>query len=111
MAAYWFHSQRCDTFLHQSRQNLLFEAHEICVKRIDRHLNRVERELRIQHGKMNVWIFVPCEPDEPNLALLLRLHQRLSRATRSYEQLGIVVEADAMDLPQIQVIGLQPPQA
>ena len=59
---------------------------------------------------MNGGIFVPGESDEANLSLLLRPGERLGRAARTHEEFRIVVEGDAVHLPQIQVIRLQPIQ-
>ena len=55
-------------------------------------------------------ILVAAEADEADLALLLRLIERLEHAALGVGQLGIVVVDDAVDLPHVQVIGLQPPQ-
>src|ERR1700722_12048103 len=50
------------------------------------------------------------ESDEANLAVFLGLNQRLRRAVRANKQIGIVFEGDAVDLPQIQMIGLESAQ-
>src|SRR5207245_10250932 len=55
-------------------------------------------------------ILVAGKADEADLALLLRAIERLEHAALGVRQLGIVVVDDAVDLPQVQVIGLQPPQ-
>ena len=52
-------------------------------------------------------ILVPGESDEAHFALLLRLAQRFGGAVRADEQFGIVIEADAVNLPQVEMIGLQ----
>ena len=45
--------------------------------------------------------------DEPNFALLFRFAQGLGRAICPDEQIRIVVERNAVNLPQIQMVGLQ----
>ena len=55
---------------------------------------------------MDLRIFMAGEANEPNLALLFRFSQSLSGAIRTDEQLGIVFEGDAVDLPQIEVVGM-----
>jgi len=55
-------------------------------------------------------ILVAGKADEADLALLLRAIEGLEHATLGVRQLGIVVVDDAVDLPHVQVIGLQPPQ-
>ena len=59
---------------------------------------------------MDLRIFVPGEADEAHLSLLLGFAQRLSRAVGADEQVGIVVEGDAVNLPEVEMIGLQPAQ-
>ena len=55
-------------------------------------------------------VLVAGEADEAHLALLLGLVERLQDAALGVGQLGIVVEGDAVDLPQVEMVGLQPAQ-
>ena len=50
------------------------------------------------------------ESHKPHLPLLLRFSQRLGRAAGPNEQFRIVLEHDTVNLPQIQMIRLQPRQ-
>ena len=52
----------------------------------------------------------PGEADEAHLALLLGLVERFEHAALGVGQFGVVVEADAVDLPQVEVVGLEPAQ-
>ncbi len=63
-----------------------------------------------QHPQMNTGILVSRKSDRAYLALLLGLQQRLRRAARSKDQVRIVFVDHLMDLPQVQMVGLQPPQ-
>ena len=80
------------------------------VEGIERHLHGVERKSGVQHLEMDAGIFVAGKADEAHFALLLRFAQGFGGAIRANEQLGIVVEGDAVDLPQVEMIGLQPAQ-
>src|SRR5579862_1746603 len=50
------------------------------------------------------------ESDEANLAVFFSLGQRLGCSIRADKKFGIVVEAHAVDLPKIEMIGLQAAQ-
>ncbi len=63
-----------------------------------------------EHLEVDVRILVAGESDEAHLPLLLRLRQRFDRAVRSEVQIRIVVVDHFVDLPQVEVIGLQPAQ-
>jgi hypothetical protein len=53
---------------------------------------------------------VAGDADEAHLAGLLGLVQRLDDAALGVGQRRVVVEAHVVDLPQVQVVSLQPPQ-
>src|SRR3954470_11960136 len=59
---------------------------------------------------MHSRILMPSKADKTHFALLFRLLQSLGGAIRPHEQLGIVIECDAMNLPEIEMVGLQTPQ-
>ncbi len=50
------------------------------------------------------------ESDEAHFALFFRELQRFGRTTRPDEERRIVIERDAVDLPKVEVVGLEPPQ-
>ena len=56
---------------------------------------------------MNVRVLVAGESNEPYLALFLGFAQGFCRPIWANEQLGIVVEANTVDLPEIKMVGLQ----
>src|SRR5579863_161594 len=80
------------------------------VKRIQRHLHRVKWKTCGQHFQVNGWVLMSSESYKTNLAFFLGLLQRFCRATFPDEQVRIVVEADTVDLPEIQMIGSEPMQ-
>jgi hypothetical protein len=51
------------------------------------------------------------EADEANLSLLFGFDQRFGRSARPYEEVRIVREAYAVNLPEVDVVGLKPAQA
>ena len=57
---------------------------------------------------MNAGVFMAGESDEANLALLFGFGSASAAPPGADEQLGIVVEGDTVNLPEIEVIGLQP---
>src|ERR1700683_1248234 len=59
---------------------------------------------------MNLRILVASESDEADLAILLGFFERFGCAVGTNKQVGIVVESHAVNLPQIEVIGLQAAQ-
>ena len=55
-------------------------------------------------------VLVAGESDESDLAVSLGLIEGLQHAALGIRQVGVVVVDDSVDLPQVEVIGLQPPQ-
>ena len=110
MPAERLHPQRRDAAPAKFRQHLFCKALKMRVKRVQRHLHGVKRKSGFKHLQMNRGIFVPGKSQESHLAFLLGLEQSLSRSVGPNEQFRIVVPANAMHLPQIQMIGLQPIQ-
>ena len=53
---------------------------------------------------------MPGKTHEAYFALLFRFAQRFGRAIRSDKFPGIVLEGHPVNLPQVQVVRLQPPQ-
>jgi hypothetical protein len=70
-------------------------------------LNRVEVESTIQHVRMNRRVFMAGESDESHLTLLPGSGQRFQDSIRLVDFFRIVIVDDLMNLPYIQVIGLQ----
>ena len=96
--------------LRASGNTLRFEAAKRRIQAVERHLYRVEGKVVRQHAPVNAGIFVSGESDRPHFPLLLSLQQRLSRAARGEDQVRISFVNHFVDLPDVQVIGLQSPQ-
>ncbi len=93
-----------------SGNTLHFEAAELPVERVQRHLHGIERKSGGEHPPMNFGVLMACKSYKPDFAFLLGLRQRFRRAIRPDEQLRIVIEAYAVYLPQIQMVRLQTAQ-
>ena len=81
------------------------------VEHVERHLHRVPREALRKHALVDRWRFMSGEADVAGLALLLRLEHRFGAAAGRENPLGIVLPDNLMDLPEIEVVGLQALQA
>ena len=90
---------------------LLLKAAEVRVHHIQRHLHGIEVKtvcLRdLQHAEMDARILVPGEANVANFPRLLRLQQRLHRAARGKNAIGIFEANDLVKLHEIDMIGLQ----
>ena len=80
------------------------------VECIQRHLDGVECETRFDHLEVNFRILVSGETQIANFSLLFCFHHGFSGAVFLHEQFRIVVPAHAVQLPEIQMISLEPPQ-
>ena len=80
------------------------------VHDVDRHLGRVPVEGLLEHLEMDVRVLVAGEADEAHLARLARLEGRPQAALLEHP-VGIVVVDHLMELPQVEVIGTEAPQA
>jgi transcription elongation factor GreA len=110
VAAQRLHPEGGDSAPAAFGQNLLREAQKVRIKRIERHLYRVEREAGLDHLQVHGGVFVAGETNESDFALLFGFAQSLGCAVWPNEQVGIVVPTNAVDLPEVEVIGLQPSQ-
>ena len=109
-AAEAFHAEDAETFLRGDGEDLSFEAAEGGVETVERHLHGVEREVCGEHAQMDAGIFVAGEADEADFALFLRFGEGFGGAAGGEDQFGIVVVDDFVDLPEIEMIGLQAAQ-
>ena len=73
-------------------------------------MHGVEGEIGLQHFEMDGGIFVAGETDEADFALFLGLVERFGGAVGADKKFGIVVEADAVNLPEVEMIGLKAAQ-
>src|SRR5277367_810582 len=83
---------------------------KVRVESVQRHLHRVKRKARGEHLQVNGWVLVAGKSDIPYLSFFLGLCQSFRGAVLPNEQLRIVIEADAVDLPKVQVVGSVPMQ-
>jgi len=63
-----------------------------------------------EHRQVNARPLVAGEPEEADLTLFPGAHQRLDHSVGCEVTFGIVVVDALVDLPQVQVVGLQAPQ-
>ena len=80
------------------------------VERVQGHLHRIKRIAELEHLQVKSGVFVTGETDESGLALLLGSIKCFQDTPLGIGQLGVVVVDDAVDLPEVQMIGLEPPQ-
>jgi len=90
----------------------LFEAERLggCVERVQGHLDSVEREAGIEHVEVNFRVFVAGESDEADLSFFLGFYKGFCCAARTDEEVGIIRETDTVNLPEVDVIGLESAQ-
>src|ERR1035438_3468979 len=88
------HPQDRDALLDQLRQHVLLETSEMRVQNVQRHLAAIEMELvlrgHVQHAQVHDRVLVSGKPDEPDLARLLGLLQRLQSSARRKEAGGVL---------------------
>src|SRR5438105_15891649 len=67
-------------------------------------------ENRWPHLQVNRRIFMPGEAHKANLALFLGLLQRFRSSALANEKIRIIFKRHAVDLPKVEMIGLEPAQ-
>src|SRR4029077_5452672 len=96
---------------HQNGQNFLFEAVEVRVHHVQRHLHGIEREAvsksGLQHLQVDVGTFVASKSDVAQLALLLRFEDGFHPTAFGENAGSIGVANDLVKLHKIYMIGLQ----
>jgi len=77
VVAHWLHAEHAHIVLKQDRQHFSFEAVEVRIHYVQRHLDGVEPEPMlgsgVQHLQMDVRTLVAGESDVTDLACFLRL--------------------------------------
>lgn len=106
-AAEAFHAEHGEAAAGGLGQDLLLEAAEGGVKAVQGHLHGIEGEIVPEHFQVDGGVLVAGEADEAHFALLLRLEQGFGGAAGGEDELGVVEIDDLVDLPDIEVIGLQ----
>jgi hypothetical protein len=94
-------------FLNGDRQHVALERPIARVEGIDWHLHRVKVKSAIEHFEMDRRIFVAGEADEAHLALLFGGRERLQHSVGVVCLVGIVIVNDLVDLPHVEVVGLE----
>jgi len=106
-SAQTFHAKRSDALAGGFGQDMGFETAKCRIATVERHLNGVEGEIMGKHFQMNFRIFMPGKTDKTHLALLLGREQSFRGSIGSENQLWIILINDFMNLPEIEMIGLQ----
>ncbi|MFZ1119017.1 MAG: hypothetical protein WAN81_02180, partial [Candidatus Binataceae bacterium] len=108
------HAQDADVALSQGRKNQVFEAIEMGIHYIERHLHGVKCEAVAtcgpQHVKMNLRTLVAGEADVSQLAGFFRVERRFDSASASENSIRVIHPDHLVKLHQVDSIGLQPPQ-
>ena len=94
----------------QDRQHLLRKTPISPVEDVQRHLTGIEGKVVCQHLEMNLRVFVAGETEKPHLALPFGFEQCVGRPVRRKVPIGIVVIHHFVNLPEIEVVGLQAPE-
>src|SRR2546422_9713364 len=106
------HPEDSDPLLHKDRQNPLFEALEVGVHHVQRHLDRVEPEAmiccRLEHPQMNRGTLVSRESDIADPPRVLRLERRLDRAALGEDPTRILHPDDLVELQEVDDVRLEP---
>ncbi len=107
------HAEHRDAALFEYGKDFLLEAElvERPIEGVQRHLDSVEREARIEHGEVNFGVLVAGEAYEADLTFFFGFYKGFCSSARADEEVGVVCEADSVNLPEVDVIGLQPAQA
>src|SRR5258708_6149667 len=92
--AHWLHPENADIILHEHGQHVLFEAVEMSVHHVQRHLYRVETELMAgsgrEHLQVDVRTLVARETDVADFPGFLRFERRLHSAAGCENAIWIV---------------------
>ena len=103
-----FHGHRPHVSLHQDRQDVQSETFVGRIRDIDRHEAGLEGVGRLQDVRVGLPTPVPGEADVAHLALFLGLEHDVEHA--GHADVRLVDGPQIMQLPQVDVVGLHPPQ-
>jgi hypothetical protein len=104
------HADHAHLLLIGERQQLVHERQVVRVGRVERHQDRVEVEATDpvgQHGRVGV----TRDPEEADRPLLPGLEHRLDGAVLAEDRVQLVGSPDIVELPQVEVVGLERLQA
>jgi PAS domain S-box-containing protein len=106
--AHALHSHGCDASLIDDGQDIVFKTAEARVQGIKRHLDNIESIAPGEHLQVDRRVLVSVKSHEADLSLLLCLGEGFENTVVRVDQLGVIVEDDLVNLPDIEMIGLQP---
>jgi len=105
--AHALHSQDRDAALIGDRQDVVFKAAETRVQWIERHLDNIESIAAVEHLQIDRGVLVSVEAHETDLPLLLCPGKGLENTFARVDQFGVIVVDNLVNLPDIEMIGLQ----
>ena len=106
-AAHALHSKDRDAALIGDGQDVVFKAAEGRVQWIERHLDNVESMAAVEHLQIDRRVFVSVESHEADLPLLLCPGNGFENTIARVDQFGVIVVDDLVNLPDVEMIGLQ----
>ncbi len=106
-----FIAERRDAPRIEHGQDIVLKAAELAVHDVKRHLHGRPGIGLGQHLEMDRRILVARESQEADFALFLGLQRIFDGTPLVEDPVGIVVVDDLMKLPEVEMIGTQPPQA
>lgn len=106
-AGHGLHAEDGHAFLAGDGEDVALEGAIAGIERIDGELDGVEGEAAVQHFEVNAGVFVAGEADETDFAVFLGLRQGFEDTIGGVVVLGVVVVDDFVDLPDVEVVGLQ----
>src|SRR5271165_99743 len=114
MVAHGLHAEYPDVVFEQDGKHLLFEAFEVRVHYVERHLNGVKREAALcsggQHFQMNIRTLMSCEADKADFAPFLSLQDGFHCPAFRKNAVRIGVANYFVKLEEIDPVSLQTAQ-
>ena len=104
------HSEDRDAALIGDGQDAVFKAAKARIQWIERNLDNIEGIAASEHLQIDRRVLVSVESDEADLSLLLCFGKGFENTIVRVDQFGVIVVDDLVNLPDIEMIGLQPVQ-
>jgi hypothetical protein len=106
-SAHALHSENPDAASIGNGQDVGFKAAEPGVQWIERHLDHIESIAAVEHLQIDSRMLMSVESHEADLPLLLCPGKGCENTVTRVDHLGVIVVDDLMNLPDVQMIGLQ----